>query len=285
MGVILRGLLSLFVLSAFSVAPAAASSVAIYGVTSNQTGLDDVKASVEGAGVFDAVDAVRIDGSSLDPIDLAAYDAVLLYTDATVANPQAIGDALADYVDAGGGLVVAMTSYDPTAGFGVGGRVVADGYLPFALGPFAQSATQLSLVALDPSHPLLYGVNVVNGGVRNDHHDMDFAQSASQVADWSNGEPLAGVVTPSSAGTVVGLNLYPLSRNAFNGSWDRDETDNDLLIANALAYAAEPGLRAVMRNQLRQSQQAAEDAVDEFCGGPRERPNDAFYDGFCGERR
>lgn len=47
-------------------------------------------------------------------------------------NNMAIGNVLADYMDNGGGVVVATFAfYNSGNGLGLGGRISSDGYLPF----------------------------------------------------------------------------------------------------------------------------------------------------------
>lgn len=283
---LLRWLTMCALVLVLSVSPVLASQVAIVGVSLQQARLDDVEAKIAAVSSFSVLDTYRIDGSTLDPALLAQYDAVLFYTDAGVGNPAAIGDVLADYVDAGGGLVVAMTAYHGGQ-FGLGGRIVNEGYLPFTIAPFAQGV-QRTLEALDAAHPLLFRVEHFDGGTRSDHHQSAFVPAATPVAQWSNDGgpqiPLVGLLAPSGAGMVVGLNMYPPSGDAFANSWD-PQSDGARLMANALAYAAEPGLRSVMRNQLiadRLDQHQA--ALEAFCSGTERRPNVDFYGRLCPQR-
>ncbi len=87
--------------------------------------------------------------------ELNNYDVVLAYSNATPFDPVALGDVLADYVDAGGGLVLANFTW--TQGFGIEGRIVTTGYSPFTGGdvtPVPDSDSVLMLLGISLS--LLY---------------------------------------------------------------------------------------------------------------------------------
>jgi hypothetical protein len=64
--------------------------------------------------------------------DLAPYDAVLETNDFVFKDAQAVGNALADYVDGGGSVIVTLASF--IQGYDVRGRFASGGYLPFQIG-------------------------------------------------------------------------------------------------------------------------------------------------------
>jgi len=71
----------------------------------------------------------------------------------------ATGNVLADYVDAGGGLVMTIASF--VDGFHIQGRLLTEGYFPFELG-FGPSGAS-SLGPFDPNHPIMEGVVQATG--------------------------------------------------------------------------------------------------------------------------
>src|SRR5204862_2529642 len=87
--------------------------------------------------------------------------AVLVYPSNPFNDAQALGDVLADYVDAGFGVVASADSFEVDDG--LRGRLVSEHYLPFTQGHYGRRAT-LTLIADDSLHPLLAGVNSFRGG-------------------------------------------------------------------------------------------------------------------------
>ncbi len=217
--------------------PAAAIEVAVYAADYNNF-YPDVHDKLEDTGLFDNVDS--FDATALTPsiADLMAYDAVLVYSQLDFLDADAMGDVLANYMDAGHGVVLCAGAYDDADPRGIGGRIVDDGYLPFDRAPAAQGAN-LSLVEDLPGHVLLDEVYSFDGGTMSFHHAPSATVAgATQVARWDNDEPLISYWTPT-AGTIVGLNFYPVSDDGFPGlgMWN-PSTDGDMMMANALLYVA-----------------------------------------------
>ena len=74
----------------------------------------DIKSKLEGTKLFDSV--TMIDGGYTAPADatLAKCDSVLVFGDYNKGgfnDPTGVGDALARYIDKGGGVVVALPFY------------------------------------------------------------------------------------------------------------------------------------------------------------------------------
>jgi hypothetical protein len=216
-------------------APAAAQNVAVYAADETIY-RDDVVNKLLATGMFDTVDAY--DAGTVTPTltELSAYDAVLVYSNLDFADNQALGDVLADYVDAGGGLVLAVFAFwNETEGLGMSGRLSNEGYLPFTQDEQAAPGG-LTMVVLDTGHPILTAVNSFEGGTSSYHNsNIAFAATAGQIAEWSNGQPLIGVL-----GSVAGLNFFPPSSDARDDFWNA-ETDGDLILANALLHVASTG--------------------------------------------
>ena len=59
---------------------------------------------------------------------LEGFDRVLAYDNNTPANPTGLGNVLADYVDAGGRLV--LSTYGFSSPWAVSGRITTAGYAP-----------------------------------------------------------------------------------------------------------------------------------------------------------
>lgn len=229
----------LLVCSTFWVQSAMAQDVAVLGSPNSDSWNDDVVAKITAAGSFDSVTGINVKAMTPTLNELSAYDAVLVYSDAGFSDADALGDVLADYVDAGGGVTVATFAFW-NSGINIGGRLVSDGYLPFTQASQA-SPGGLTLVPIIVGHPLLNGVSSFNGGTASFHNTvLSIANGATLVAEWSNGEPLVGALTPST-GTVVGLNFYPPSSDARSDFWVAS-TDGAVLMVNALNYSSGLGI-------------------------------------------
>ena len=167
---------------------------------------------------------------------LAGYGAVLTFTDAVYQDATLMGNRLADYVDAGGGVVQATFSWHTL--LPLAGRWQSGGYSPLT---YAGQALQTELFIGTrhlPWHPVLRDVNTFSGGPSSFHNTVVLAAGATTIADWTNGAPLV-VEMGGFARKIIGLNFYPPSSDARGDFW-RSSTDGDLLLANALAYVAAP---------------------------------------------
>src|SRR5690606_1032921 len=67
-----------------------------------------------------------------------------------------VGNALADYVDGGGKVVVFNFTYD-FFGWQMGGRFITEDYGPFEIGT-GESTTAATMNILEPTHPVFDGV-------------------------------------------------------------------------------------------------------------------------------
>jgi hypothetical protein len=189
-----------------------------------------IEGALEADGRFDDVDAWELgpDNAQLPgPAALAAYD-VLVYgwNDGAIIDTDArvyLGNWMADYVDAGGGLVTLGNAQGRSA---LLGRILTAGYLPLrppASAPYTL-ATPAGLVADLPDHPLLTGVDAVTSSRRA----VTLADpEALVVASWDDGLPLAAL---DGSVASLGVQLDPTDIT-LAGDWQR-------LLANAAAAVA-----------------------------------------------
>ncbi|MBI3853087.1 MAG: cadherin-like domain-containing protein [Verrucomicrobia bacterium] len=213
------------------------SRAAIFAAEGVDTWNADVKNKLLGVGSISQVDVIRVDAGNPVPTlaDLRRYQAVLVYSDIGFNNNTNVGNALADYVDLDGGVVLATFGFYDSSGPGLQGRFVTGGYLPFTTGGQAQPGN-LTLAADLPLHPILDGVNLFNGGSSSFHNNpISIASGAALVAHWSNGQPLVGA-KEIAPGRTAGLNFFPPSSDARSDFWVAS-TDGARLMANALLWA------------------------------------------------
>src|SRR5947209_6599998 len=126
----------------------------------NVSWASEVQSKLVATGRFSQVDL--IDGNSTTPTlaQLQAYKSVLVWSDGAFNNPTTLGNNLADYVDGGGGVVIAVFT---DASVPLAGRFVSDDY--YVLEPNSQGEGQLTLgTVYEPSSPLMAGVTSFDGG-------------------------------------------------------------------------------------------------------------------------
>jgi hypothetical protein len=165
------------------------------------------RSSIAAAGVIPAEDIDTLDVRSTTPTltQLQAYGAVLVFSNYPFQNAVAMGDVLADYVDAGGGVVTASFSHFSQP-FGLLGRLTSAGYAAFVSGGQVGSHT-LSLANSNTAHPIMQGVTEANLSFQyTDYTGYSLAAGATAIArDTSNHPKVA--VNPS--GRVVGIAIFP----------------------------------------------------------------------------
>ena len=140
--------------------------------------------------------------------ELQAYDAVGAMSNYLYADPTGFGNVLADYVDAGGGVVIGMFSF--VSGWEMGGRIMTGACATISVGHVA-GGTQLGWH--NSAHPIMSGVTAVG-----EIYTVNSTFVGESVAAWQNGSAYVGV---SSNQKVVGLNQYPGSHSypERSGDW------------------------------------------------------------------
>jgi hypothetical protein len=202
----------------------------------------DVQSSLRATGAFTTVDTLPAYSGSGTPTaaQLAAYDAVLVFSDGdSFSDAALLGDRLAAYHDGGGGVVVAYSANaGSTRGYGLEGAygTPEGGYalLNYSSGSIVGSADALGDVA-EPQSPLMAGVAALNATSAVRSTAGVVGGRGVVVARWRGGgrEPL--VIRGTRGGrTLVELNFYPVSSRADGGGWTGDGA---ALLRNALKYS------------------------------------------------
>ena len=231
-------LIAFFLLFIGSAAELSAQKVAMLAAESNASWRNDVKDKLLGTGLISEVDVINVNATTPTLATLQQYAAVMIWSDSSFDNRTEMGNVLADYVDQGGGVVQATFSfYSDGFSLGLGGRWVTDaGYRTLTQANQSQG-TVLTLVADEPAHAILSGVNSFNGGSNSYHNASSLTSGSTLIAHWSNNRPLVAVRTGPSAGKIVGLNMFPPSSDERADLWDAS-TDGALLMANSLSWVA-----------------------------------------------
>ena len=161
---------------------------------------------------------VRLSSPSLD--DLSPFDAVIFIANNPVTDQVTVGNVLADYADAGGGVVMTLATL--IDGWEVRGRFLEEGYYPIDLGPGALSGSALG--DFDANHPIMQGVTEAQGELLG---DISLATGAELVASWENGEPFVA----TKRGNVAAVNIFVSG----NGFWSGDIP---LVLRNAVFWTS-----------------------------------------------
>lgn len=194
--------------------------IGVLSTVGDATARSALIAGMAGTGDFVSIATIRVDETVPTAADLEGLDALVVDGSDPSAKPRQLGAALADYVDGGGGVVLAGNGLRRTT---VGGRIAAEPYVVIAAvnGPLIETAAALEPV--DTGHPLLVGVDSL---VTSRHLDVEPAAGAHVVAvNAADGELLAGTRLVAT-GRLVALNL--------------PTAEGGPLLANALAWAARP---------------------------------------------
>jgi hypothetical protein len=151
--------------------------------------------------------------------ELLQYDVVLLATDQPYADPVALGDHLADYVDRGGRVVQTVPTFSRGEKWAVQGRFLTDGYAPLiGKGELTHMAT---LGDYQASHPIMQGVSQVSDQLRQ---ITLLQEGAEVVASWNDGYPMVAV-----KGSVVTINSFMVDGYMWTG-------DMDIIVHNSLSW-------------------------------------------------
>jgi hypothetical protein len=215
----------------------------------------DPRDKLVATGLFSAVDIINAtgigDGVGTPPLEtLLEYDAVLTWSNTSFEDAVSMGNVLADYVDAGGGVVVGVFANTSTnaARFLQGRWNSEPGYIAIPQnGGFVDGTAAGLGEVLVPGHPILDGVNSFFNNAPIGSNGQPFGawrvaepgltEGSTLVARWTTGETLIAIA-PNPR--VVEIGFHPVSNAVNAGYWDQT-TDGGLIMANALLFAASHG--------------------------------------------
>lgn len=208
-------------------------------------GVTDVVNKLKATGLF--TDVNSFDASIATPTfaQLKVYDAVVVSNVEPWANRSGLGTVLAQYVDAGFGVVQTMYTVGGVANSNLAGNWTSS-YNCIAFGPstFGTNATLGNI--LQPDHAIMNGVSVFDGGPQSIRPaNNTLIAGANLIASWSDGKPLVAVGTKVNR---CDLGFYPPSSSAGSGNWLAN-TDGVKLLANALLYVIRPRVALVYSDQ------------------------------------
>ena len=218
-------------------------SVAIYAADS-AAAINDAQAKLVATGLFPAVVARNITSPAATPTlaDLQQFKAVLVWSNQSFTSGAALGDVMADYIDAGGGVVNCVFSISTTtANRFLAGRWDSTYQILVQGGGNTSAGGERSIGTVHvPGHPILLGVNTFSGGTSSFRPTGTTLTGHGQlIAQWSDTVPANGkmlISTSSTRARRVDLGMVPYSTTAVTTGWNAT-TDGGRLMANALLYA------------------------------------------------
>ncbi|MEZ6015963.1 MAG: hypothetical protein R3F49_12665 [Planctomycetota bacterium] len=201
----------------------------------------DLQQKLQQTGRFAVVDVIDVKTVTPSLATLQGYAAVLTWSNEPYENSSDLGDKLADYVDGGGGVVVAgFANYTTMPGLFLTGRWLSGGYEVIAHTAGLQPGTANLGAVLEPTHPIAQNVSVVTGMfMGRPFLNATFALTQGRVIlEWDDGRMLAAV--SDTMPRRVDLGLYPVGTDCVPGFLEAT-SDGATLIANALHFAATGG--------------------------------------------
>lgn len=226
----------------------AAPRVAIAAAAASSLGdarYTDPQAQIFGTGMFDAVDIINVTTQTPTLAQLQQYDAIITWSNVNYSDSIAMGDVLADYVDAGGGVVVAVfANSTTTAARYLRGRWQTGGYeiVPAAGGTTSSTASLGNILV--PGHPIMAGVDSFSASTASRPTSTALTAGSTLIAQWSDGRTLVATgANPHRAD----LGFYPPSSNVSAPWWNPADSDGAALMANALMYTVpEPAAMSLL---------------------------------------
>ena len=165
---------------------------------------------------------------------LTYYDVVILTNNipwsGNDADPEKIGDLLADYIDIGGKVIVHQMAHSSLPDYQLKGRFITDNYSPFTMATSSSWGFANMGAIREPAHPVLNGVSFLqyNGYIGN----VGVTPGSTLLANWDNGS-----VFLAANENVLGVNLLPSSGYGGPMDWTGDLP---LLLHNTINHFAAP---------------------------------------------
>ncbi len=210
-------------------------TIAVLAAENTDSRLADVLSKLVATGLFDSVDAINTHTSTPTLAQLQNYRAVLMYSSTDMQDAVQSGNVLADYIDAGGGVVVAVFAQNSIGNRVPAGRFASANYYVIPPGDILVSGMGIGLGTVNFEHPIMQGFSEFSGGsLAYRPQSTSVVSGSTVIARWNDSRPL---VVTREIGDIrrVDLGFWPVSSDGLPGAWDAT-TDGDLLMANALLY-------------------------------------------------
>jgi hypothetical protein len=210
--------------------------VAVLSGSSNH----DLQNKLVALGTFGAVDFFDVSSVTPTVAQLKGYDAVALYTYLSFDDGPTFSENLAQYLEAGGGVVIFDYETQELGTYGLAGRYQSTYTLSNPIDSFdwiTDGGFGIGTIN-DVGSPIFAGVTTAGCSASDCSHlpTSAFKPGVHVVATWSDGTP--AVVTGTIAGhRVAEINIHGRSDDAASyDGWD-PTTNTAVLIANTLKWS------------------------------------------------
>ena len=187
-------------------------------------------------GLFNSITAIHVVSYTPTLEELSAFETVLVWSNYAFSDRNALGDVLADYVDAGGGLVVGLFA-NAVHPWRIGGRFESEGYFAMYGGNYGTTDGQVTIS--DTDHPIFEGIEdlVSIGTSVYSIYNVTLNENATVVASYTASQrPLAAVMEVDGT-RRVDLGLWANLNSGFTNPGTVAQ-----LIANSMAWVAGYGI-------------------------------------------
>lgn len=223
----------------------AGPKVASMYCSSDFSAQSDVQKKLQDLKLFDKVDNIDMSASAPALTTLQQYDALLVWADTSrgCSDPTNTGNVLAQYIDAGGGVVQILPYYANYTYSNISGdfynryALVNQGGMSYLSG--------LSLGTKTEAHPVTDGIMTVatlrSCYYRTTFSAADLRNGGRIITTWSSGNGMVVIGSPNGHNRVD-LNMYMPSGDLSSGCLD-SKSDAFKLVGQSLIWTANP-LRA-----------------------------------------
>jgi hypothetical protein len=199
--------------------------------------LDDIAQYLINSGQFSSV--TTINGTMVTPTlaELQTFDAIGAFGWFGWNDADAVGDVLADYVDAGGDLFIAFAANGTGGDWMIEGRFNTENYWLISPYNYNGGVSYHMGNIYEPGHPIMAGVNTLTSGSKL-NSGASVSPGATLLAEFLDGTPLA-VINKVGDSRRIDIS-FPFFTSAAS-SWGIDTTsDAKLLITNAFDWVTGP---------------------------------------------
>jgi subtilisin family serine protease len=193
---------------------------------------EDIANGLVATEAFGGVTMINVSWVTPTLSELSVFDAILVYSIDPYWDAEALGNVVADYALAGGGVVTASHEGNTHS---LAGKWVEEALNLYDIEDNYLAVEETMGDALIPGHPVLLNVESFAGNSLHVRGNPN--ANAMVVANWSNGTPL--VTVREGLTLVADLSFWPVSDQAdglgYFPGWD-SSTDGWQLMANCLTW-------------------------------------------------
>jgi hypothetical protein len=226
--------------SAFAKGPRACNAYA----SGDTASIADVKKTLDDSKLFDSVTNIDVSSTPPSAATFAMCDSVIVWSDTSRSfnYPTEIGDALAAFVEQGGGVVV-VNPYYASLTYSNVYSANWDKYMLMERGSMT-STSKTTLGTKDMLHPVMAGIGKVetNGSrcyQRSSATGSAIRSIAKPIASWTDGNAMMLYGTPNGR-PRIDLNMVPVSSTVPTYGCYDPASDAGRLIAQAVFFVASP---------------------------------------------